>query len=103
MFANPSVYAHTFGGGIFLIGILYSVLNFSKLYSKDTYQILVLILLFSVAMSVHGISHAGLEALYGYNPYYMITGKTVEPWYPDDCPYRRRNKCPFRRRDCDID
>jgi hypothetical protein len=73
---NPSVYAHTIGGGFFLVAIVYLACCFSKITSKDPYQILVLILLFSITISIHGISHMGLESLYNYNPYYALIGKT---------------------------
>jgi hypothetical protein len=94
---NPSIYAHTVGGGIFIGAILYLGAYFSKISSRDSYQILVLILLFSIAMSIHGISHMGLEYIYHYNPYYLIMGKPVEGLRPLDfpCPYRRRCNCPL--------
>ena len=34
-----------------------------------------LMLLFSIALGVHGLSHLGLERVYGYDPYFMVTGK----------------------------
>ena len=72
---SPSLYAHTLSGGILMIGILYLVFNISKILSRDPYQILVLILLLSVTIGIHGISHAGLESVYGYNPLAIFTGK----------------------------
>ena len=98
MYYNPSVYAHTISGGIFLVSVLYLALYFSKISSKDSYQILILILMFSVVMGIHGISHIGLEYMYGYNPYFPIIGKTIEPYHPLDCPCRLHHRnCPFYR------
>jgi len=94
---NPSVYAHILSGVILAIGAIFSVAYFSKLTS-DPYKVLVLILIFSLALGVHGISHMGLEYLYGYNPY---SQKTIESWHPYNCPCR--NKCPFFKMYKEID
>ena len=64
----PSLYAHAMSGILLAISVLYLVTYTSKIMSRDPYQILVLMLLFSVAIGVHGISHTGLEVVYGYNP-----------------------------------
>jgi hypothetical protein len=87
---NPSVYAHTVSGGIMIMSIIYVALNSNKLGSKDPYQTLVLLLLFSVATGVHGISHLGLETVYNYNPYSVMSGEILEPL---DCPCPCRRKC----------
>lgn len=97
MLYNPSVYAHIMNGGIFIIGIIYATVYIKKLNTVDYYQMLVLVLLFSIAIGVHGISHMGFEALYGYNPYVPTRGKTIEPLHPMDCPYRRYYNNPFLR------
>jgi hypothetical protein len=34
----------------------------------NKYKVIVLVLLFSIATGVHGISHLGMEKVYGYNP-----------------------------------
>ena len=95
---NPSIYAHTISGGLLLAGTIYLALYISKIMPRDPYQILVLILLFSMTMGIHGLSHAGLEAMYSYSPYSLFTGKQIESYQPIDCPYRRRCNCPYRRR-----
>jgi len=68
MNAIPSMYAHTISGGVLILGIIYVIVYISKIMARDPYQILVLILLFSIAMGIHGISHMGLESVYNYNP-----------------------------------
>lgn len=95
MIFHPSIYAHMTSGGIFLLSIAFLIFYFSKISSRDPYQILVLSLLFSIAIGIHGISHIGLESLYGYDPYFLITGKIAEPWHPLDCPCKRMRNCPF--------
>jgi hypothetical protein len=68
----PSIYAHTLSGGALLLSMLYLALYFSKIVSRDPYQVILLILLFSIAIGIHGLSHAGLEAVYKYNPLNLL-------------------------------
>ena len=96
---NPSIYAHTISGGLLVASTIYLAFYISKIMSRDPYQIIVLILLFSMAMGIHGISHAGLEAIYSYSPYSLFTGKQIESYVPMDCPYRRDCKCPYLKTD----
>jgi putative copper export protein len=72
---SPSIYAHIFGGAVLVTSILYLFLHMSKVVSRDPYQILVLMLLFSIAIGIHGLSHAGLEYVYNYNPLTLVTQK----------------------------
>jgi hypothetical protein len=64
----PSIYAHMMSGGLLFASIIYLALNITKIMSRDPYQILLLILLFAITTSIHGISHMGLESVYKYNP-----------------------------------
>ena len=75
MYSSPSVYAHTLSGGLLLAAVIYLALYFSKVSSREPYQILLLLLLFSIATGIHGISHVGLESLYHYNPLSLFIGK----------------------------
>ena len=68
----PSVWAHTLGGSFLLAAVLLSALNVSKLKSLSTYSILKLLLMLSVVITLHGISHAVLEKQYGYNPWRLF-------------------------------
>lgn len=60
--------------GLLLLGLIYSVL-YSKIILKDPYQTIVLLLLFSIAVGVHGLSHLGLEVAYRYDPLALLRGK----------------------------
>jgi hypothetical protein len=91
----PSFYAHTLSGGLLFAGILYLIFCNSKIFSRDPYQIVVLILLLSIATGIHGLSHIALESVYNYNLLSLITGKQTEPYHPYDCPYRKNCKCPY--------
>ena len=80
LYNKPSVYAHAISGVLLMLSVIYAAFYFSKLGTRDPYQILILILLVCIALGVHGISHIGLEALYDYNPYFIIKEETIEPW-----------------------
>jgi len=71
MYQVPSVYAHILNGLLLFAGVVYLIIS----RARDSYQILMLILLFSMAVGIHGISHMGLEYVYGYNPLSVIYTK----------------------------
>lgn len=66
----PSVYAHIVGGLLVLFAFVLILAIYTQYtnMTRDTYKILMLLLMFSIATSVHGLSHLGLEVAYGYNP-----------------------------------
>ena len=68
----PSVLAHMLSGGLMFLALYIALTSFKTLRALDTYRILVLVLLFSTAAGVHGISHLRLERAYGYNPLKML-------------------------------
>jgi len=49
------------------IALYIAVTSFGSLRKLDTYRMLVLVLLFSIVVGIHGISHLGLRKTYGYN------------------------------------
>ena len=67
-FTVPSIMAHSLNGGLLLLGGLLIALNFSFIRRLPTLQLITLVLILSIAVGVHGLSHAGLESAYGYNP-----------------------------------
>ena len=71
VFLIPSIYAHIINSVliIFVIIILYK--NYSKISRLEPYKLLILILLFTLVISVHGLSHLGLEKNYGFNPFVL--------------------------------
>ena len=62
----PSILSHMLNGLFMLLSFLFVIIYFSKLQGLDAYRMLVLILLFSLVLGVHGISHLGLEREYGF-------------------------------------
>lgn len=71
----PSVLAHIVGGGVLVIAVIFLFLNSSRIFAFDTYRILIVMLLFSMAIGVHGLSHLGLEKIYGYSPLHVFFKK----------------------------
>lgn len=68
MLVNPSLYAHFLHSILLVIAILLVFLNFSKITHLEPFKMIVLLLFFSLVIGLHGLSHLGLESLYGYNP-----------------------------------
>ena len=66
----PSFYAHGLNGLLLFIALIVIVLNYSRLTRLEACpgRTAYLILLLSIAVGVHGISHLGLEYVYGFNP-----------------------------------
>ena len=66
----PSIYAHIINGLLLLVAFLLLYKNYSKIIVLEPYKLVMLTLLFSLGVGVHGTSHLGLEKIYGYNPMY---------------------------------
>lgn len=77
MLINPSLYAHFLHTILLLLAVLLVLLNFSKIINLEPFKIIVLLLFFSLVIGLHGISHLGLEALYGYNPIRIFLSTVV--------------------------
>jgi len=67
-FGIPSFYLHQMNAFLILVSLFLLFTNYSKIKKIEPYQSVVLSLLFSLAVGVHGLSHLGAEYIYGYNP-----------------------------------
>ena len=65
MILAPSFLAHI-GNALFLL--LAGVLFFQNYASIKKTDMIMLALLASIAIGIHGLSHLGLERVYGFNP-----------------------------------
>jgi hypothetical protein len=65
-FGFPSFYLHQLNAFLILIALYFLYTIFSVIKKIEPYKII--ILLFSLAVGIHGISHLGAEYIYGYNP-----------------------------------
>ncbi len=65
----PSIIAHAFSGSFLIYSFTIVLFYFKDLQSITTFETLVLMLLFSLAVGIHSISHAVLEKQYSYIPF----------------------------------
>lgn len=61
----PSFYAHVLNGLLILLAVILLTKHHRLL---RPYEMIVVALLFSIGIGVHGLSHLGLETAYGFNP-----------------------------------
>jgi len=67
-FGLTSFYLHQINAFLILIALYFLFINFSVIKKIEPYKIIILSLLFSLSVGIHGISHLGAEYIYGYNP-----------------------------------
>jgi len=67
-FTLPSVMAHTLNSGLLIVALVLAAINYRVIRRLPLLQMITLILILSIAVGVHGLSHSGLESAYGYNP-----------------------------------
>ena len=69
IFLIPSMYAHFLSGFLILLATILVILHWKDfLYKSRVSTIIVLLLFFSIAIGIHGLSHLGLENTYNFNP-----------------------------------
>jgi len=68
LFTVPSIMTHMLNGGLLLLGGVLIAMNFSFIRRLPALQLIILVLILSIAVGVHGLSHVGVESAYGYNP-----------------------------------
>lgn len=69
IYFSPSLYAHIINGILLLTAVVLLFTNYSQIQKIELYKKIQLTLLFSLVIGVHGLSHLGLETVYGYNPF----------------------------------
>jgi len=65
---KPSFLISMFQGILILIIIMYFIRNIKIFLSLQNYEKMVILLLFSISIGIHGISHNILEKTYNFNP-----------------------------------
>jgi tetrahydromethanopterin S-methyltransferase subunit E len=68
----PSIMAHALNGLLMLAAVLVAYINISVLRRLDPFKLLMILLVFSIAVGIHGLSHLGLESVYGLNPFKVL-------------------------------
>ena len=59
-FTLPSVMAHTLNGGLLIVALVLAAMNYRVIRRLPVLQMITLVLILSIAVGVHGLSHAGL-------------------------------------------
>jgi len=68
MFLFPSFYAHVLSAILLLLAAGVFSYHFTLVRGMSAQTLIGLLLLASIAMGVHSLSHLGLEMAYNYNP-----------------------------------
>lgn len=61
--------AHALNGLLMLAAVVVAYMNYRVLSRLDPYKKVMILLVFSVAIGIHALSHLGLETVYGLNPF----------------------------------
>jgi len=72
MLAAPSMMAHSLNGILMFAAVVVAYMNYRVLYNLDPYKKVLILLVFSIALGVHAMSHLGLETVYGLNPFKVL-------------------------------
>lgn len=73
LYLQPSLYAHIMNGLLLLVAIILLYKNYSSISQLEPYKRILVVLLFSAVIGIHGLSHYHLEKGYNYNPIFMYT------------------------------
>ena len=75
VFLSPSLYSHIINGLLLFVAFIIIYTNYSRIMSLGPYKQVIITLLLSICIGVHGLSHLGLEKGYGYNPLNLIISR----------------------------
>jgi hypothetical protein len=68
----PSIYAHMLNAFLLLGAVIILYQNYDNIKKLEPYKIIILFLMFSLVIGVHGLSHLGLEVNYDFMPYKIL-------------------------------
>jgi hypothetical protein len=68
IYKAPSIYAHIMNGILLFISAILVYRNYSTISRIAASEKVKLVLLFSLAVGLHGLTHLGLEYMYKFNP-----------------------------------
>jgi hypothetical protein len=64
---QPAIYAHILNGTLLFTAVIFVFWNIVSLQSIDIYKKIVLMLLISISIGIHGLSHFELDRMHKYN------------------------------------
>ena len=73
LYRAPSIYAHMLNAILLFISVILIYMNYSTISKLAASEKVKLVLLFSLAIGLHGLSHLGLEYVYKFNPLKMAS------------------------------
>lgn len=73
VYQTPSFYAYIANGLLLLLSVIIMFVYHKKIFLLDPIRLLILLLIISIAIGVHGLMHLGLEKVYGYNPILFLS------------------------------
>ncbi len=65
----PSFFTHIISGVMLLVAAIILYKNYYVIKNIDKYKLIMIILIFSIAIGIHSLSHLGMEIVYGYYPF----------------------------------
>lgn len=68
IFYAPSFYSHILNSFFMVLAMVILYKNYASISIRTPYQLVTLVLLISIAVGIHGISHLGLEKIYDFYP-----------------------------------
>ena len=78
LYQAPSIYAHMMNAIFLFISVILIYMNYSTISRLAASEKVKLVLLFSLAIGLHGLSHLGLEYIYKFNPLKTATTATAK-------------------------
>ena len=64
--------AHALNGLLMFAAVIVATMNVRVLWNLEPFKKVMILLVFSIAIGIHAISHLGLETVYGLNPFKFI-------------------------------
>ena len=67
IYSQPSFYGHIINGILLFIAVILLYKNYSNIIHLEPYKLISLMLLLSISVGIHSLSHLGLEKGMGYS------------------------------------
>lgn len=68
LYKHPSFYAHVMNGLLILLACVMLFISRNEIKSFGVHNIIIILLLFSATVGIHGLSHATLEKDHDFHP-----------------------------------
>jgi hypothetical protein len=72
IYYSPAFYAHVFNCLFLFAALIIFIMHYKTIAASKPYDLIKMLLLFSLVAGIHGLSHLGLETVYNYNPLFNL-------------------------------